>query len=251
MAVAGAAILGAAFGSFLNVCIYRLPRDQSLVHPPSTCPSCGRRIPWYDNIPVLGWILLRGRCRQCRAPIAIQYPLVEAGVAILWSACFWIYGVTWHALTAAVFGTILLGIAITDARHYIIPDEFTWGGLVIGLALSLAGGLTGLWQAALGAALGFGLLYFIAWAGEKAFRKEAMGGGDIKMMAMVGSFVGWKGVLLTVFGGAVFGTLIFVPISLRTKKLVPFGIFLAAGAVLAFAAGDAIITWYRTSVLGW
>ncbi|HET7038954.1 MAG TPA: prepilin peptidase, partial [Gemmatimonadales bacterium] len=186
MAVAGAAILGAAFGSFLNVCIYRLPRDQSLLHPPSTCPSCGRRIPWYDNIPVLGWILLRGRCRQCRAPIAIQYPLVEAGVAVLWGACFWIYGVTWHGLTAAVFGTILLGIAITDARHYIIPDEFTWGGLVIGLALSLAGGLTGLWQAALGAALGFGLLYFIAWAGEKAFHKEAMGGGDIKMMAMVG-----------------------------------------------------------------
>jgi leader peptidase (prepilin peptidase)/N-methyltransferase len=251
MAVAGAAILGSAFGSFLNVCIYRLPLGKSLVHPPSTCPSCGRRIPWYDNIPVLGWVLLRGRCRQCRAPIAIQYPLVEAGIALLWGLAFWCYGLSWHALAGAVLGTILAGIAITDARHYIIPDEFTWGGLVIGLALSLSGGLAGLGRAALGAAVGFGLLYLIAWAGEKAFRKEAMGGGDIKMMAMVGSFVGWQGVLLTVFGGAVFGTLVFVPISFRTKKLVPFGIFLAAGAALAFVAGDAIIGWYRHSVLGW
>lgn len=249
--VAVAAVLGSAFGSFLNVCIYRLPRDQSLVHPPSTCPACGRRIAWYDNVPVLGWLLLAGRCRYCRAPIAVQYPLVEALVAGIWGLAFWYYGLTWHALAGSLFGTILLGIAVTDARHYIIPDEFTWGGLALGLLLSLTEGWGGLARAALGAAAGFALLYAVAWGGEKVFRKEAMGGGDIKMMAMVGSFVGWKGVLLTLFGGALFGTVVFVPIAMRTKKLVPFGVFLAAGAALTFAAGDAILAWYRASVLGW
>jgi leader peptidase (prepilin peptidase)/N-methyltransferase len=123
--------------------------------------------------------------------------------------------------------------------------------LVLGLLLSLRDGLGGLGRAALGATVGFALLYAVAWAGEKAFRKEAMGGGDIKMMAMVGSFVGWQGVLLTVFGGAILGTVVFVPISLRTKKLVPFGVFLAAGAALAFVAGDAILAWYGRTVLGW
>lgn len=250
-AVAAAAVVGSAVGSFLNVCIYRLPQGGSLIRPPSTCPACGHRIAWYDNVPILGWLWLAGRCRRCKARIAIQYPLIEALVAALWGLAVWHYGVTWPALSACLFGTLLLGIAITDARHYIIPDEFTWGGLVLGLLLSLAGGLAGLGRAALGAAVGFALLYAVAWAGEKAFGKEAMGGGDIKMMAMVGSFVGWSGVLLTVFGGAVLGTVVFVPISLRTKKLVPFGVFLSAGAALAFVAGDAILAWYRRAVLGW
>jgi leader peptidase (prepilin peptidase)/N-methyltransferase len=249
--IAAAALVGSVVGSFLNVCIYRLPRNQSLIRPPSSCPSCGRRIPWYDNVPVVGWLMLAGRCRRCRAPISPQYPIVEAAVAGLWALAFWRYGVTWHALSGAVFGTILLGIGVTDSRHYLIPDEFTWGGLAIGLGLSLVAGWPGLARALLGAAVGFVLLYAVAWGGEKAFGKEAMGGGDIKMMAMVGSFVGWKGVLLTVFGGALLGTLVFVPISMRTKKLVPFGVFLAAGAAATFVAGDAILTWYRHSVLGW
>jgi leader peptidase (prepilin peptidase)/N-methyltransferase len=248
--VAIAAALGSTFGSFLNVCIYRLPRDQSLVSPPSTCPSCGQRIAWYDNVPVLGWLLLAGKCRRCHAAISIQYPLIELLVALLWGAAVWHYRLTWHAVDAAVFGTLLLGIAVTDARHYIIPDEFTWGGLALGLALALAAGLPALGEALVGAVVGFTLLYAVAWAGEKAFKKEAMGGGDIKMMAMVGAFVGWKGVLLTIFGGALLGTLIFVPISLRTKRLVPFGIFLAAGAAVTFVAGDAIVEWYRTAILG-
>ncbi|MDH3496755.1 MAG: A24 family peptidase [Gemmatimonadota bacterium] len=248
--IAFAAGLGAAIGSFLNVCVYRLPRNQSVLHPPSTCPGCGQRIPWYDNVPVLGWLRLRGRCRRCRAPISVEYPLVEALVAALWGAAAWAYGPSWTALTAAVFGTLLLGIALTDARHYLIPDEFTWGGLALGLALRIPGGWSGLAQGLIGAAAGFALLYGIAWAGEKVFRKEAMGGGDIKMMAMVGAFVGWQGVLLTVFGGALLGTLVFVPISLRTKKLVPFGVFLAAGAAVAFVAGDVIIAWYKTQILG-
>jgi leader peptidase (prepilin peptidase) / N-methyltransferase len=240
-----AALFGALFGSFLNVCIVRLPLDQSIVHPRSRCPRCGAGIAWFDNVPVLSWLVLRGRCRRCGEPISIQYPLVELAVALLWAAAAWHYGATLTALTAAAFGTILLGIAVTDARHYLIPDEYTWGGLAIGLVLALRGGLPGLVQGALGAALGFGLLYFIARAGEWAFKKEAMGGGDIKMMTMVGAFVGWKGVLLTLFGGALLGTLVFVPVSLKKRRLVPFGVFLAAAAAVTFVWGEAIVRWYE------
>jgi leader peptidase (prepilin peptidase)/N-methyltransferase len=263
--VMAAAVFGAAFGSFLNVCIVRLPEDGSLLHPPSRCPQCGTPIAWYDNLPIVSWLVLRGRCRQCGKGISMQYPLIEALVAALWAAAWWYYVVApdgpaaaGHArltgLTAAMFGTILLGIAITDARHYLIPDEYTWGGLIIGLVLSWRAGLNGSysWQggldgflaAVVGAVTGFALLYFVAWAGEKAFGKEAMGGGDIKMMTMVGAFVGWKGVLLTIFGGALLGTLIFVPLSLRHKRLVPFGVFLAAAAVITFVYGNQILTWY-------
>ncbi len=240
-----AALFGALFGSFLNVCIVRLPLDQSIVYPSSRCPRCGAGIAWFDNVPILSWLVLRGRCRRCGEPISIQYPLVEAAVALLWAAAAWHYGPTLTALAAAVFGTILLGIAVTDARHYLIPNEYTWGGLVIGLALAFRGGVPGVLQALMGAALGFGLLWFIAWAGERAFKKEAMGGGDIKMMTMVGAFVGWKGVLLTLFGGALLGTIVFVPLSLRKRRLVPFGVFLAAAAAVTFVFGEAIVRWYE------
>ena len=168
----------------------------------------------------------------------------------LWLAAYLRYGVSVQALAGALFCTILLGIGITDARHYLIPDEFTWGGLGLGLALSLVGGWQGFLQAVIGAAVGFGLLYAVGEAGRWLFKEEAMGGGDIKMMAMVGSFVGWKGVLLTIFAGALLGTLIFVPLSLRKKRLVPFGVFLAVGAAVAFVWGDAIIEWYRHFLSG-
>lgn len=240
----GAGLLGSVIGSFLNVCIVRLPQDQSVVRPRSRCPRCAAPIAWYDNVPILSWALLRGRCRHCRQPISAQYPLVEVLVAGIWAAAVWWYGPTLTGVAAAALATTLLGIAITDARHYVIPDEYTWGGLAVGLALSLRGGPVGLGGAVLGAAVGFGLLYLIAWAGERVFREEAMGGGDIKMMAMVGSFVGWKGVLLTLFGGALLGTLVFVPLSLRRRRLVPFGVFLAAAAALTFVFGDGILRWY-------
>ena len=243
--VLGAAGFGLAFGSFLNVCILRLPHDRSLLKPPSSCPKCGHLIGWRDNIPVLSWLLLRGRCRWCRAPISGQYPLVEALVAGLWVAAALYYGLTLHALAAALFATILLGIAITDARHYIIPDEFSFGGLAIGLLLSLRLGGPGLVEALLGGAVGFGLLQVVAVVGKWMFKEEAMGGGDIKMMAMVGTFVGWKGVLLTVFLGALVGTVVFVPLTLKKKRLVPFGVFLAVGAAVTFVAQDAILAWYQ------
>ncbi len=245
-----AALLGAMVGSFLNVCILRLPKDESLLRPPSHCPKCGAGLAWYDNVPILSWLLLRGRCRQCKAGISIQYPLVEAATAVVWAASAWHYGLGLEALTAAVFGTLLLGIGVTDARTYLIPDEYTWGGLVVGLGLSWRGGLDGFLLALLGAAAGFVLLYAVAWGGEKAFGKEAMGGGDIKMMTMVGAFVGWQGVLLTVFGGALLGTLVFVPLSIKHKRLVPFGVFLAAAAAITFVFGDPILNWYKDFVLG-
>ncbi len=240
----GAGVLGLCLGSFLNVCIFRLPHELSLVRPPSTCPRCNRPIAWRDNIPVVSWLLLKGRCRHCREPISAQYPIVEAAVGAIWVAAALAYGVTAHALAAALFGTILLGIAITDARHYLIPDEYTWGGLVLGLALSLTAGVDGLLRAVLGAAVGFGLLLAVARVGQWVFKEEAMGGGDIKMMAMVGSFVEWKGVLLTLFLGALLGSIVFVPLSLKKRRLVPFGVFLSVGAALTFVMGDAIISWY-------
>lgn len=244
-----AGILGACVGSFLNVCVYRWPEDQSVVSPPSTCPNCGSRIRWYDNVPVLGWLRLRGKCRACGAPISIQYPLVELLTAALWVMAVWRFGPTWQALSTALFFTLLLGIALSDARTYIIPDQFTLGGLVLGLALSFApGGID--WRLSFaGAALGYVLLWLVAVLGEWAFKKPAMGGGDIKMMAMVGAFLGPVGVLLTIFLGALFGTLIFAPISMRTGKLVPFGIFLAVGAAVTEPFGQALIDWYVRSFL--
>ena len=242
--VAGAVLVGLCFGSFLNVCILRLPRDQSLLRPRSTCPHCKQPIAWRDNIPLFSWLWLRGKCRWCHAPISNQYPLIEALVGVLFGAAVLAYGISLDAAKAAVFGTLLLGIAITDARHYIIPDEFTWGGLVLGLLLALGNGVPGFLEALLGAAVGFALLWLVAMAGALVFKEEAMGGGDIKMMAMVGSFVGWRGVLLTVFAGAALGSLIFVPLSLKKKRLVPFGVFLAVGAAVTFVFGDAILAWY-------
>lgn len=245
-----AALVGAAVGSFLNVCVYRLPEGESVVSPRSRCPECGTRIAWHDNVPVLGWVLLRGRCRGCGTRISVQYPLVELAVAALWVAAAARHGFSWQALSTALFFTLLLGIALTDARTYTIPDEFSLGGLVIGLALSFApGGITPLFSLA-GAALGFGVLWIVAVVGEWVFRKPAMGGGDIKMMAMLGAFLGPVGVLLTLFLGALLGTLVFGPISLKTGKLVPFGIFLALGAAVVEPFGDAIVEWYLGVVLG-
>jgi leader peptidase (prepilin peptidase) / N-methyltransferase len=244
-----AGLVGLCIGSFLNVCIYRLPEGESVVSPRSRCPECDMAIGWRDNIPVLSYLLLRGRCRGCRTRISPQYPLIELVTALIWVAAALRYGREWQALSVAVFFTLLLGIALTDARSYIIPDEFSLGGLVLGLALSpLAGGVT-LVQSVAGAAVGFGFLFLTGLLGEWWLKKPAMGGGDIKMMAMVGAFLGPIGAILTIFMGALVGTIIFLPISLRTQKLVPFGIFLALGAAVTEAWGDAIMEWYRVTFL--
>jgi leader peptidase (prepilin peptidase)/N-methyltransferase len=246
MAAVIAGLFGAVIGSFLNVCIVRWPAEQSVVRPRSRCPRCGSQLAWYDNIPIVSWLLLRARCRSCGAPISGLYPAIELATALIWAGLFLHHGAGLEALRGALFGTILLGIAMTDAREYLIPDEFTIGGLVIGLAFAAAGGLVSLGWAFLGAAVGFGLLWVVGQLGTWAFKEEAMGGGDIKMMAMVGAFVGWQGVLLTIFAGALAGTAVFLPMSLLgRKKLVPFGIFLAIGAAVTYLAGPAVIDWYQ------
>lgn len=241
---------GLAFGSFLNVCSLRWPEERSVISPRSRCAGCDRRISWYDNVPVLSWLLLRARCRHCGAGISVQYPLVELGTGLIWGGMVLVHGLEVEALRGALFLTILLGITVSDARFYIIPDQFSVGGTVLGLGLALFTPAIGWFEAILGAAAGFVLLWFVARAGERAFKKEAMGGGDIKMMAMVGAFLGWQGVLLTVFLGSFLGAVIFGPISLKTGRLVPFGIFLAAGAAVTYGWGDALVAWYLDWALG-
>lgn len=245
-----AALLGASLGSFLNVCIYRLPEGESVVKPRSRCPECGLQIAWYDNVPVLSYLLLRGRCRGCGMRISLQYPVVELVTALLWVAAVVRFGLAWQALSMAVFFTFLLGIALTDARCYIIPDEFSVGGTIIGLALAFAPGGVTILRSVAGAALGFVVLYLAGALGEWWLKKPAMGGGDIKMMAMIGAFLGPLGALLAIFLGALVGTVVFLPLSLRSKRLVPFGIFLAVGAAITDGWGDALVQWYQGTFLG-
>jgi len=244
-------LFGAIFGSFLNVCILRLPSEQSVVRPGSRCPKCGYELRWYDNIPVLSWLFLGGKCRGCKAPISIQYPLIELATAGIWAAFTWTLGPSTELFRGAILLTLLLGIAMTDAREYIIPDEFSLGGLGAGLLFAIPGGFYPIGQALLGAAVGFVLLWLVAVAGKAVFKEEAMGGGDIKMMAMVGAFTGWTGVFLTIFLGSLLGTLIFVPLALiGKKKLVPFGVFLSLGAATTYLWGPLIVEWYRSYVAG-
>jgi len=244
-----AGVLGLSVGSFLNVCVGRLPRGESLVRPRSRCPKCGAAIAWFDNVPVFSWVALRGRCRSCREPISWTYPALELTTAAIWVGIAVVYGPTWHALQGAILFSLLLAIALIDGQHYLIPDALSLGGLGAGLALSLLPGAPTPLVSVIGAALGFGVLLVVGVLGEWAFRKPAMGGGDMKMMAMVGAFLGPAGAMLTIFIGAVVGTVVFGPVSLKTKKDVPFGVFLALGAVITFFFGDTIVDGYQTMFL--
>lgn len=256
-----AGVFGLLIGSFLNVCILSWGAEpkESVLRPRSRCPKCGHQIAWYDNIPVLSWLILRGRCRHCRQPISLMYPLVELATCIIWVYFVWLFGPTLSAVRAAVFFTLLLGILVTDARAYIIPDEFTIGGVVLGLILTVlgaylangsGGAMHGFVFSLIGGLLGFGILWVVGFLGTIVLKQDAMGGGDIKMMAMVGVFVGWTGVLLTIFLGALIGTVVFLPLALMgRKKLVPFGIFLAIGAGVAYLFGPRLVQWYSATYL--
>lgn len=214
-----AGLVGAMLGSFLNVCILRWPRDESVVRPRSRCPGCNQLIAWYDNIPVVSWLVLGGRCRRCQSPISVQYPLVELATALLWAWMGWRYGPTAEAVRNAVFATLLLGIAMTDARDFIIPHEFTFGGLAVGLGLAFVVAPGGLADAVYGACVGAGLLYLVGLLGRLVLRREAMGGGDVAMLAMVGGYLGWEAVLATVFLGAVVG--LVLELALRARRAPP------------------------------
>lgn len=245
-----AAVLGAAIGSFINVLVARLPVGQSPVRPRSSCPACGAFIAWYDNVPIVSWLVLRGHCRRCGTRISIQYLLVEVGTALMWLGIAWLYGPSWLGLRGAVLISLVLAIALIDARHYLIPDALSLGGLVAGLALAPLPGPPSVLAALLGAAAGFGVLFVVGLVGEWLFKKPAMGGGDMKMMAMVGAFLGPSGAMLTIFLGALVGTIVFAPVALRTDREVPFGVFLAIGAATTFLIGDLLVGWYAGMFLG-
>lgn len=256
--------VGACFGSFLNVCIARWPANESVVRPRSRCPRCGTMIAWYDNLPLVSWIALRAKCRSCGEPISVVYPVVELSIGIVWVAAVWTFASPFVAVRVAVFATILTGIAVTDAKHYLIPDGFTLSGLLLAVASSLAGAylgdqgpFAGPVDALFGACVGAGAITIIGWLGEVALRKEAMGFGDTTLMAMVGAALGPGRALLTIFTAAFLAAAVFLvavyPVAwVQSRRrgqpfqvpLVPFGVFLSPAALLTLLCGDALIGWY-------
>ncbi len=243
-------VLGAAFGSFLNVGVYRWPAGESVVRPRSRCPACGSAIAWHDNIPIASWLFLRGRCRACGARISVQYPLVELAVALTWMGMALWQGPGLEAVRGAVLITVLLGIAITDARHRVIPDQLSLGGAVLGLALAAWPGGYPLLDAVVGALGSGAFMWLVKLGAEALFRKPALGEGDILMMAMVGAFVGIGGAFLTIFLGSLLGLLIGVPLAWRKGDLralgtyLPLGTFLAMGGTVTYLWGGWLLAWY-------
>ncbi len=245
--LAAAAMFGAVFGSFLNVVIYRVPLGQSIVSPPSRCPKCGSRLAWYDNLPVFGWLLLRGRCRTCGNPISIQYPIVELITALLFVLVVWVTPPGPLLVSRLLFVCILIALFGIDLEHQILPNSITLPGIVAGVLLSFIAP-PGWRDALLGVLLGAGILYGVAgayylWRGE-----EGLGMGDVKMLAMIGAFLGWKAVLVTMvlssFSGAVIGVALIAAQRGGMKLALPFGTFLAIGALVAMFVGEPLINWY-------
>jgi leader peptidase (prepilin peptidase)/N-methyltransferase len=257
-------VVGACFGSFLNVCISRWPEGLSVVKPRSRCPNCGHQIGAMENIPIVSWLVLRAKCRGCGNPISFQYPLVEILVGLIWLGSFLAFGLTFTAARVAVLVTLLLGIAVTDAKSYLIPDGFTVFGLIwvlgtafISLFIGNGDPFAGAYEAIIGACVGAGAVAIAGWLGEITLKKEAMGFGDVTLMAVVGAAVGPNRALMTIFLGALVGAITFLgvvfPIAwLRARSsktefsppLVPFGVFLAPAAVIALLWGDSIVSSY-------
>ncbi len=242
------ALLGLALGSFVNVCIYRIPLKKSIVFPSSSCPNCGSKIRFYDNIPLVSYIFLLGKCRHCRTPLAWHYPFVEAVVGLLSVALFIRYGLGYQYFLYLVFVASLVAISIIDLQHQIIPDVISLPGIVAGLAVSfLPGGVTWL-DSLIGIVAGGGSLYLVAFVYAKLAGKEGMGGGDIKLLAMIGGWMGWKYlhfvVLLSSFAGVMVGVPLLLIAGKGLRVRIPFGPFLASGALLCFFFGSEILNWY-------
>lgn len=267
-------LFGASIGSFLNVCISRWPEGLSVVRPRSRCPKCGHEITASENVPIFSWIALRGKCRGCGERISIQYPAVELLVGAIWLAAYLSDDFTFTALRIAVFATVMLGIAITDARHFLIPDGFTvfgvfWQIITVFVALFLGdpGPFATPWDAIIGMCVGAGAISIVGWLGEVWLKRPAMGFGDVTLMAVVGAAVGPERALLTIFVAAAIAPLVLLaivyPLSSRgmaddggqtelpldaaaswRKRELPFGVFLAPAAVVALLWGDAMIGWY-------
>lgn len=267
-------VLGAIIGSFLNVVIHRLPEEESIVFPNSRCPNCSAVIPFYDNVPVLSYVMLGGRCRACKQGISARYPAVELLTALLFVAVTWRYGVTPALPFDLVFVSALVALIFIDAEHMILPNAITYPSIGFAVAARLAvpylmgrpyfddlpglrdGILSGmpLWAASLvaavlGALVGGGSLWLMGWIWEKLRGVEAMGLGDVKMMFMVGAYMGWRLTILTIFMGVLSGSVIGIVLMMRQEKkdmqmLLPFGIFLGIGAVISLLIGPQIVAWY-------
>jgi leader peptidase (prepilin peptidase)/N-methyltransferase len=228
-------LFGACIGSFLNVCIYRLPRGESIVWPGSRCTSCGRALSWYDNLPVLSWMALRGRCRTCAAPVSMMYPLVETVAALTCLGVYLLYGLTPLALVRVLFAFALIVLFVTDLQHKILPNVITLPGIAVGFACSLF--LPPGWKDSLiGIVVGGGVLFAIAEGYYRVRGHEGLGMGDVKLLAMIGAFLGWKLVLLTLvlssFAGSLFGGALILSRKGDMKYALPFGTFLAIGALV-------------------
>lgn len=247
-------VAGAMIGSFLNVCIYRLPLGQSIVFPASHCPKCGHKIAPYDNIPLLSYLILRGKCRGCGSRISPQYPAVEFVTAAL-TAMLWVrFGLSADFFLFFLFCASLVVITFIDLEHQIIPDVISLPGIGIGLAASffiedlVTGGVLGWKSSVIGILVGGGSLFLVAWGYQLLTKKEGMGGGDIKLLAMMGAFLGWKSIPFIIFFSSLTGSIIGVTVALVQKKdsklAIPFGPFLAFSAILFIFFGREIIAWY-------
>jgi len=239
--------LGLAAGSFLNVCIYRLPRRQSLVRPASRCPKCTTPLRWYDNVPLVSYVVLRGRCRGCRAPISQVYPLVEVTTGLVFVAAYSLFGPSPLLVSRLLFACAMIVLFVVDLQHRLLPNVITLPGIGVGFASSLflpPGWLDSL----IGIAAGGGVLLLLAEAYYRLRKEEGLGMGDVKMLAMIGAFLGWRLMVVTLVLSSVLGSVIGLSvIALRIggmKYALPFGTFLAVGALVASVAGDAILAWY-------
>jgi leader peptidase (prepilin peptidase) / N-methyltransferase len=241
-------VFGALIGSFLNVCIRRLGAGESIVRPPSHCPRCGTPIRWHDNIPLLSYAALRGRCRACGVSISLRYPAVEALTGIMMVLLLHHSGITPAFAAHALFVAALIVVSGIDLDHQIIPDVISLPGIAVGLVLSLLDGTPSLFDSAVGVLLGGGTLYAVAVGYHAVTGREGMGGGDIKLLAMIGAFLGWRAVLVTLvlgsFTGAVVGIALILARGADSRVPIPFGPFLAIGAVCALFFGDGLIRWY-------
>ena len=241
-------ISGLCIGSFLNVCIYRLPASKSIVHPRSMCSNCGTLIASYDNIPILSYLWLKGRCRHCRIKISLRYPMVELLGGLLALGTYLKFGLTIEALIYYLFLTALTVVTFIDLDHRIIPDVITLPGIPICFAAGFALPTITYKDALLGILIGGGSLFLIAWIYSLITKKEGMGGGDIKLLAMMGAIVGWQGVLFTIFVASLVGTLAGLAVMLQSRKglklAVPFGPFLSIGSITYIFFGTPLIDWY-------
>jgi leader peptidase (prepilin peptidase)/N-methyltransferase len=248
-----ATVLGLITGSYLNVVIHRLPRGVSTVLPPSSCPSCGTRIRARDNVPLLSYLWLRGRCRNCGRSIGWRYPMVEAATGALFLACYLRFGASWSALIAALFGGLMIALALIDLEHFILPDRITLPGIALGLlAQPLVGwvgtGWAGIVRALIGAAVGAGVILAMnaVWLAVRGV--QGFGYGDVKMLAMIGAFLGVRGVVVTLFLAALLGSLTGIALMARRRiqmqSKLPFGFFLSIGAIATLFWGHGVVDWY-------